>query len=149
MARKESRSLLISRSSSSSSRRQRRSHEALIQRHGYTPSSIYDTDTMCKVARYQSPDCGHSWLVLATPCAAGRNLTTCQDFKAGALTWVDSLAPFRRVRMAPPESCHWCDKRGDYSSTTHRMIKRESSGIRFGLGPGRHQLGVDIPCLVM
>ncbi|KAF2760897.1 hypothetical protein EJ05DRAFT_245910 [Pseudovirgaria hyperparasitica] len=103
---------------------------------------------MCRSIRYIAP-C-HAWLVFTRPCAPGRNLMTCPAFQDGATTVIPSLPVYEYTRHVPRHQCPLCGhRRGLYDMGIERIIKNESKGARFGAGPTKRGVGVEIYCCMM
>ncbi|KAI5361348.1 hypothetical protein Slin14017_G080810 [Septoria linicola] len=96
---------------------------------------------MCRTIYWKSAECGHTWLELYRPCGPDMNLLTCPDFS--------DLQPFgpaekpRRCRWAAHEECPKCDYKS-YDMRKRRMIIVKRYGWRFGLGPAKPDVGVDV-----
>ena len=120
---------------------------------------------MCQTRYMRSQTCHHAWytthtalqssrlqfdltyprIELALPCTEGHNLLTCPDFT--------EEQPYGPARF--PARCHWaaegecprCDY-AEYDMRRRRVIVIKRTGMRFGTGPGKKDLGVDC-CQVM
>ncbi|SMQ55081.1 unnamed protein product [Zymoseptoria tritici ST99CH_1A5] len=96
---------------------------------------------MCKTIFWKDDSCGHSWLELDKPCAPGLNLVSCPDFS--------TTQPFgparkpRRCRWAARLECPACDF-DEYDMRKRRMIVVKRTGWKFGLGPGKEDVGVEL-----
>lgn len=88
---------------------------------------------MCAITIHRSPTCAHTWLALAQPCGAARNLLNCAHFRPGATSrgtrWIWGVA------WAAPRSCPRCDWGGAYDMRLVRMLRgRPVAGSRWRLG---------------
>lgn len=70
------------------------------------------------------------------------NLVTCADF--GTVQPFGPAAKPRRCRWARNGACPSCDYEDDYDRRKRRLIVVKRYGWRFGLGPGKDSVGVDV-----
>ncbi|EMF08743.1 uncharacterized protein SEPMUDRAFT_52824 [Sphaerulina musiva SO2202] len=96
---------------------------------------------MCRTIYWKAPDCGHTWLELARPCGPDMNLLTCPDF--GVRQPFGPAEKPRRCRWAPRRACPSCNH-DSHDMRKRRMIVVKRYGWRFGLGPAKQDIGVDI-----
>lgn len=122
------------------------------------PRSRPRNSRMCQTHYYKSRQCGHSWygsttpishatkltssrLELTRPCGRDMNLVTCPDF--GTVQPFGPAEKPRRCRWAPRGECPRCDY-DEYDRRKRKLIVIKRYGWRFGLGPGKDSLGVDL-----
>lgn len=97
----------------------------------------------------------NSRLALRNPCAPGRNLLTCPDFTS-AQPRGQAAMPYSRVSGAPCMLRRQCPRCHDKSKSKGvvlgprdlrytRMMVITGVGSRVGFGPGKRDIGIDIP----
>jgi hypothetical protein len=100
---------------------------------------------MCRVKHYKSHYCEHHWLEIAEPCGDEKGFNNCAKFNGSYWT----PAAETRVFLAPQGTCPYHDKKGDYDFNKIRVIEKLVRGWRFGISPGRRDVGVEAMCCVM
>ncbi|KLU87354.1 hypothetical protein MAPG_06354 [Magnaporthiopsis poae ATCC 64411] len=98
---------------------------------------------MCQTAFFKDPTCGCKWTAVTQPCWPGYGFSTCPFFFNG----IPKEAPpyFKATKLCCPKH----DLKGQYDRNMVRMVIRVENGLRWGLGAGRRDPGVDLSCNVM
>lgn len=97
---------------------------------------------MCTARIWKSQTCKCHWIVLATPCGDGKNLSNCPTFENGTARPYSGMRAF----LAPPKACPRCDNKDSYDGTHIRMIKNVKYGTKIGNGPSKFDSGVECSC---
>ncbi|GAW18110.1 hypothetical protein ANO14919_075830 [Xylariales sp. No.14919] len=95
---------------------------------------------MCLATHYISRNCGHHWLAIRQPCWPGYGFTYCGTFGDGV------------AREPSPELeimglCPACTTPGCYDPNLVRMVLDIRERCRWGIGPSRHDPGLE--CVIM
>jgi len=102
---------------------------------------------MCTTLFSTCLHCHAHWLHLRTPCNTGgqpRNLLTCPLFTQHTVRPFSGLAAKKRRRRCPK-----CDGKGEYDAERERCVGGTTYGVRFGRGPARGGMGVEVGCCVV
>ena len=83
---------------------------------------------MCYCVHRVSATCNHSWLVLKTPCGAGRNLSNCASFSQNRLRPRSQFLGREKVS----DDCPECNHHNKYDGEKIRMIERVAMGWELG-----------------
>ncbi len=98
---------------------------------------------MCKTTCYTSPSCKCHWMRVTQPCFLGAGFSTCPRF------FNDEAKPPPPRHQVGRSQCPVHGLRGAYDRNHVRMVDGVTRGLRWGLGPGREDYGVDLRCVVM
>lgn len=88
--------------------------------------------TMCRT-------CKRRWFRLTKPCAEGKNMSNCPSFEDGKARSDRDLI----TTMVDAENCPICTPE-KYDADNLRLVMSMSSGVRYGLGLGRTDVGKDV-----
>ncbi|KAL8940852.1 MAG: hypothetical protein Q9216_002604 [Gyalolechia sp. 2 TL-2023] len=88
--------------------------------------------TMCR-------KCKRRWFRLTKPCAEGMNMSNCPSFQNGKARSDRDLV----TTMVDAGVCPVCTPE-KYDADNLRLVKSMSSGVQYGLGPERVDMGKDV-----
>lgn len=98
-----------------------------------SPSTPY-TLKMCTAQLTTCRQCKTRWFRITNPCAEGKNFSNCDSFSDGKPRSDRDLM----TRMVDKEECPVCTPE-KYDGDNLRLVKSMSTGVRYGVGPGRDQ----------
>ena len=102
---------------------------------------------MCEAIYYKHTACSCRWAEVAEQCLPGMGFSTCPDFDGlggSGVAHEDPVYIHTAMRSCPAHGLG-----GIYDRNYCRMVVRVRNGVKVGLGPGKEDMGVECPCLVM
>lgn len=94
---------------------------------------------MCTARLTACRTCHKRWFQLARPCGDGKNMSTCPSFADGKPRSPRHLS----TRVVDAAECPVCTP-AKSDKDNLRLVKSMTRGVRYGMGPGRDQAGVDV-----
>ncbi|KAK0656801.1 hypothetical protein B0T16DRAFT_441660 [Cercophora newfieldiana] len=100
---------------------------------------------MCRITHLRGKDCRHRWAEIDEPCGPGMGFSHCPFLNDNRFT-LPVPEHYTVTRRCPK-----CRSSKKYDKNKFRMIKSVKRGIKIGTGPGKFDLGWEIPlrCTIM
>lgn len=92
---------------------------------------------MCLTTYFYHKNCRHTWATITEPCGPGMGFSLCPSFSDGT---INAAPRCYRTRSRP---CPRCDLGGQYDRNAVRMVEAMGRGIKWGVGPGVEDWGLD------
>jgi hypothetical protein len=98
---------------------------------------------MCVATYFKHKACGCIWAEITAQCFPGGSFRTCPDF-GGGLTHHDPAYVSTLSRPCPVHQ-----RMGNYDRDFTRRVVKITNGVKWGSGPGKNDIGISIPCIIL